>query len=171
MRVPVIETERLILRGHRLGDFDALAAIWGNPDVARFIGGKPSTPEESWARLLRYSGHWELLGFGFWAVELKENARFVGDVGFANWRRDITPSLDGLPEGGWVFSPEVSGRGVATEAVRAALGWIDQDLAVKATARIVSTENAASLRVAERTGYREFARSEFRGSEVIQFRR
>jgi RimJ/RimL family protein N-acetyltransferase len=65
MDVPVIETQRLILRGHRLEDFDALAAMWADPHVARFIGGKPATQEESWARLLRYAGHWRLLGFGY----------------------------------------------------------------------------------------------------------
>ena len=42
MEVPVIETERLLLRGHRLDDFEALAAMWADPAVVRFIGGKPS---------------------------------------------------------------------------------------------------------------------------------
>ena len=171
MGAPVIETERLILRGHRLGDFEALAAMWGDPDVARYIGGKPSTREESWARLLRYAGHWELLGFGFWAVESKDSAQFIGDVGFANWRRDITPSLEGMPEGGWVFTTASHGRGFATEAVQAAVGWLDNHFAGTTTACIVGTENIASIRVAERAGYHEFARTEFRGSQVIQFRR
>jgi RimJ/RimL family protein N-acetyltransferase len=171
MDVPVIETERLTLRGHRLDDFEALAAMWGDPVVARFIGGKPSTREESWARLLRYAGHWQLLGFGYWAVELKHGARFIGDVGFANWQRDITPSLDGMPEGGWGFSPEAHGRGVASEAVQAAVGWIDKNLSGQITTCIVGVENTASIRVAEKNGYREFARAEFKGSSVVQFRR
>ena len=171
MDVPVIETERLILRGHRLDDFEALAAMWGDAAVARFIGGKPSTREESWARLLRYAGHWQLLGFGYWAVDLKHGASFVGDIGFANWQRDITPSLDGMPEGGWVFSPGAHGRGVASEAVQAAVGWIDKHFGGQLTTCIVSVENIASIRVAEKNGYREFARAEFKGSQVIQFRR
>ena len=41
--VPVIETERLILRAHKLDDFDALAALWSDPTIVRFVGGKPST--------------------------------------------------------------------------------------------------------------------------------
>jgi RimJ/RimL family protein N-acetyltransferase len=171
MSVPVIETDRLVLRGHRADDFEALASMWGDEQVARYIGGKPSTREESWARLLRYAGHWELLGFGFWAVELKESYRFIGDVGFANWRREITPSLDGLAEGGWVFSQEAHGRGFATEAVQAALGWIDERHGGKATTCIIGPENSASVRLAEKVGYREFARAKFRGDEVIQFRR
>lgn len=170
MDVPVIETERLTLRGHRLDDFNALAAMWADAVVTRFIGGKPSTRDESWARLLRYVGHWELLGFGYWAVELRDSARFIGDVGFANWQRDITPSLDGMPEGGWVFSPEAHGRGIANEAVQAALDWMDRHGA-KTTTCIISVENIASIRVAEKNGYREVFHCDYKGAPVIQYRR
>lgn len=171
MSVPIIDTERLILRGHRLDDFPALAALWGDPTVVRHIGGKPSTRDESWARLLRYVGHWPLLGYGYWAVEMKQGSRFVGDVGFADWHRDISPSLDGMPEGGWVFAAEAHGRGIATEAARAALAWLDRHFEVPTTSCIISPENIASIRVAAKLGYREYARCELKGSEVIQFRR
>ena len=52
---PVIETQRTILRAHRLEDFDAYAAMWADPVVTRFIGGKPRTREESWMRFLRHA--------------------------------------------------------------------------------------------------------------------
>lgn len=171
MDVPVIETDRLILRAHRLDDLPALSAMWGDPAVAQFIGGKPSTREECWARLLRYVGHWELLGFGYWAVQWKDRAGLIGDVGFANWERNIRPSLDGLPEGGWAFSTEAHGRGIATEAVNAALAWMDEKFRNKSTACIIGAENAASIRVAQKAGYQAYCRSEFKGSQVIQFRR
>ena len=171
MNVPVIETERLRLRAHRVDDFDALATLWADPAVVRYIGGKPSTRDESWARLLRYAGHWSLLGFGYWAVELKEGGRYVGDVGFADWRRDMTPSLDGMPEGGWVFSPQAQGRGVATEAVQEALRWLDQRFGPCTTSCIIDVGNTGSLRVAEKAGFREFCRTDFKGTPVIQLRR
>ncbi len=171
MCVPVIETDRLILRGHRIEDFPALAAIWGDPAVSRFVGGKPSTREECWARLLRYAGHWQLLGYGFWAVQWKHRAGLIGDVGFANWEREISPPLDGLPEGGWVLSTEAHGRGVATEAVNAALAWMDEHFGATTTACIIGPDNAASIRVSQKVGYREYCRSDFKGSQVIQFRR
>ena len=171
MGVPVIETDRLILRAHRLEDFPALAAMWGDSAVSRFVGGKPATREECWARLLRYAGHWQLLGYGFWAVQWKNGAGLIGDVGFANWEREISPSLDGLPEGGWVFATEVHGRGIATEAVNAALAWMDEHFGGKTTACIIAPENAASIRLSQKAGYREYCRSDFKGSQVIQFRR
>lgn len=171
MTVPVVETERLILRGHSLDDFATLAAMWADPGVTRFIGGRASTREESWARLTRYVGHWALLGFGYWAVEVKGEGRHIGDVGFADWKRDIVPSLDGMPESGWAFAPEAHGKGIATEAVKAAVAWGDKHFGGKTTTCIIGPGNVASIRVAEKCGYREFARTEFKGEPTIQFRR
>jgi RimJ/RimL family protein N-acetyltransferase len=171
MTVPVIETERLILRGHRLADFEGLAAMWADPGVTQFIGGKPSTLDESWTRLMRYVGHWQLLGFGYWTVEVKGDERYAGDVGFADFKRDITPSLDGMPESGWAFMPWVRGKGIATEAVTAALKWGDRHFAGRTTTCIISPENTPSIRVAEKCGYQEFARTTFKGAPTIQFRR
>src|SRR5438045_3039872 len=91
--VVVVETERLRLRPHRLEDFEELAAIWADPAVVRFIGGKPLNREESWARLLRYAGHWALMGFGFWAVEERDSGEYVGDVGLARFQREMQPPL------------------------------------------------------------------------------
>jgi len=51
--VPPLETARLRLRGHRVEDFAACAAMWADPVVTRYIGGRPFTAEEVWTRLLR----------------------------------------------------------------------------------------------------------------------
>ena len=87
--VPVIETERLRLRAHRPDDFAACAAMWALPDVVRYIGGKPFSGEEVWSRVLRYAGHWQWMGFGFWALEEKATGSFAGDLGFAEFKREI----------------------------------------------------------------------------------
>lgn len=171
MRVPVMHTERLTLRGHRLDDREPVARLWADPAVARFIGGQPAKPDESWARLLKYAGHWALQGYGYWAVTLKGTGQYVGDVGFADWQREIEPSLAGMPEAGWAFAPAVHGQGIATEAVRAALAWADQHLAGQLTTCLVGVENAPSIRVAAKVGYQEHCRGAFKGKAVIQFRR
>jgi RimJ/RimL family protein N-acetyltransferase len=121
---PTIETERLVLRAHRASDFDAVAAMWGDAEVARFIGGSPSTRQESWFRMLRYAGLWPMVGFGYWAIADRAKGRFLGDVGFADFQRGM-PELDGVPEVGWALVPHAWGRGVATEAVQAVLAWSD----------------------------------------------
>ena len=168
---PVLETERLILRGHRIDDLDAGLAMWSNPSVVEHITGRPSSREESWSRILRYAGHWRLLGFGYWAVEEKNSGRFIGDVGFGNFKRAIEPSLDGFPEIGWVLDPAMHGNGYATEAVGTVLSWSEQHLPAETTACIVSPNNLASLRVAQKCGYREFARTTYMDHEVVILRR
>jgi RimJ/RimL family protein N-acetyltransferase len=143
--------------------------MWGNAEVARFIGGRPSTLEEAWSRLLRYAGLWSLLGFGYWAVERRADGRFVGDVGFADFRRDIVPSMDGVPEMGWALSPSLQGQGYASEAVAAALAWADARF--PASACIIDPLNAPSIRVAQKAGFRELAQTEYRGDPTIMYRR
>jgi RimJ/RimL family protein N-acetyltransferase len=151
---PLLETERLRLRGHRLDDYAALAAIWADPQVVRYIGGKPSTPHQSWQRLLRYAGLWQLLGYGFWAIEEKSSGRMLGDIGYMDVKRDIVPTLDGMPEVGWVLTPEVHGRGHASEALTAVLAWGDAHFGAHRAACIIEPGNAPSIRLARKAGFR-----------------
>ena len=165
--VPEIDTPRLTLRGHRLDDFADSLALWSDPEVTRHIGGRPSTEEEVWARLLRYAGHWALLGFGYWVVREKGSGRFVGEVGFADFRRDMDPPLGPAPEGGWVLTPAAHGKGYATEAVLAALAWGEARHGWARTMCIIGPENAPSLRVAEKCGYREIRRATYKGGPAV----
>jgi len=169
--IPVIETERLLLRGHRPDDFKDSSAMWGDPVVTRYIGGRPFSSEEVWARLLRYAGHWAWLGFGYWVMEVKATGAFAGELGFADYKRDIVPSIEGIPEAGWVLAPASQGKGYATEAVRAALGWGDQRFGGARTVCLIHPENRASLRVAEKCGYRELQRTTYKDHATILFER
>jgi RimJ/RimL family protein N-acetyltransferase len=127
LAAPRIETERLILRAHRRDDLVACAAMWANEEVARFVGGVPSTTQESWFRKLRYAGFWTLLGFGYWAISDASSGAFFGEAGFADFQRGM-PMLDGIPEIGWALDPIAWGRGIATEAVTAIVKWGDENL-------------------------------------------
>jgi RimJ/RimL family protein N-acetyltransferase len=166
--IPRLETERLILRAHRLEDFAECAAMWADPSVTHFIG-KPSTEQEAWARLLNYAGLWSLLGFGYWAVEEKATGRYIGDVGFADFKRDIQPSLREMPELGWVLAARAHGHGYATEAVRAALAWGDGNFGGRRAACIIKPEHARSIRVAEKCGFKEFRRTTYKDAPTIVF--
>src|SRR3546814_18541859 len=88
--IPVLTTERLLLRAPSADDLDASAAMWSNPEVVRHIGGKPFTREEVWSRILRARGLWSMLGYGFWAVYRSEGRR-VGkecvSTGRSRWSR------------------------------------------------------------------------------------
>jgi len=158
------------MRAHAATDCGDLAAMWGDERVTRHIGGRASTAEQSWARLLRYAGLWPLLGFGYWAVEERATGRFVGDVGLGDFRREMSPPLRG-PEAGWVLAPWAHGRGFATEAVRAALAWADDCLQSDRTACIIDIGHDASIRVAAKCGYVEVARCTYAGTAIAVFER
>lgn len=149
---PVIETERLILRAHRVEDFGDCASLWSHPDVTRFIGGTPRPPQDAWFRILRYAGHWSLLGWGFWAITDRHSGAFLGEGGFSDFRRGIA-DLDAVPEMGWALHPSAWGRHIATEAVRAFSEWGDQNLESPSFACIIAPDNFASIRVAESNGF------------------
>lgn len=168
MTPPILETDRLILRAHRVADFADLAAIWADPVVVRHIGGKPSTGEQSWARLLRYAGHWALLDYGFWAIEERASGRLAGEIGAADFQRAIAPPI-AEPECGWVLASWAHGRGYATEALRAALGWLDARFA--ALACIIDVGNAASHAVATKAGFVAQGTTTYLDEAVIRYRR
>jgi RimJ/RimL family protein N-acetyltransferase len=171
MHVPVLETERLRLRGHCPADFEACVAMWADPGVTRYTSGKPLLPEETWAKVLRYAGLWPLLGYGYWALEEKATGLYVGELGFADFKRDIKPSIDGVPELGWALISQAHGKGYATEAVRAATTWGDEHFERARTVCIIDPENLASMRVAEKCGYREFQRTTYKDHSVILLER
>ena len=167
----MITTPRLLLRRHRPDDFPAVLAMWSDPAVTRHIGGKPSTREECWARFLKYFGHWELVGYGYFVIEERASASFVGEVGFGDFRRELEPSIDGAPEIGWALNVRMHGRGYATEAARAALAWGDANFPSPRTVCIIDPGNTASIRVAEKLGYHEVCRTTYRSEPTILYER
>lgn len=167
--IPALDTARLELRGHRREDFAECIALWTDPLVTRFITGRPSTEEEVWARLLRYVGHWAVLGFGYWVVREKGTGRFVGEVGLADFKRAVEPPFNGAPEAGWILAPWAHGRGFATEAVRAVLAWGSANLGLGRTVCMIDPTNLPSIAVAQKCGYREFARTTYKGESTILF--
>ena len=167
---PTVETERLVLRGYRIEDFSDVAAAWADPEVARYVGGV-SSEEQSWARLLRNVALWPMLGYGYWAATEKATGRYVGDVGLADFKREIEPSLKGVPEIGWVLARWSHGRGYATEAAQAALRWLESALGPQRTVCIIDDQNQPSLRVAAKCGYREFARTQYKDAAIVMLER
>jgi len=141
------------LRAFRRDDLDLLADILGDSTVALYLGGVPATREDSWRKLMMAVGQWELLGFGYWAVETKADGKLVGQIGFGIFEREIVADYAELPEMGWIFSPSVHGQGIALEAGRAALDWLQASRGPTASWAIISPENVASLKLAERLGF------------------
>jgi RimJ/RimL family protein N-acetyltransferase len=168
---PILETPRLRLRPHRLDDFESYAAMWAEPQVVRFIGGRPMSREAAWIRFLRQVGLWRYLGFGFFALEDRESGAFVGEAGFHDLRRTIVPSNEGTMEAGWALVPSAQGRGLAEEAMRAAIAWADRVHAGRRMTCIVNAEHAASLRVAAKLGFTGYVETTYHGDLVTMLER
>ena len=137
--------------------------------MTRHIGGKPSTRSETWTRLNRYLGHWALMGYGYWLVEERETGAVAGEVGLADFKRDIDPPIEGIPEAGWVIAPGHQRKGYAGEAMGAVLDWADETLGAARTCCLVAPENTVSIRLAEKLGYREALRAFMRAAPTIVF--
>jgi RimJ/RimL family protein N-acetyltransferase len=170
-RAPTIETERLRLREQSPDALDMLVEYWGREDVYRHIDGAPRPREDVWRRLLANAGTWALLGFGSWLVETHEG-EFIGTFGFLEARREMAPPFNpGEIEVGWGLAPEAQGKGYALEALSALLAWGDRELSGRKLVCIINPDNAPSLKLAAKTGFRERGLASYHGQDVIQFER
>jgi RimJ/RimL family protein N-acetyltransferase len=169
--VPALETARLRLRAFREDDLGPWSATMGDAEVVRHLGGHPFGREDTWRRILSSTGAWAMFGYGYWAVERKEEGDLIGQAGFADFKRDMNPSIEGLPEMGWIFSPHAHGKGYATEAVQAALAWADAHLKAPEIPAIIDPGNGPSIRLAERCGFAEREDATYRGAPILLLRR
>jgi RimJ/RimL family protein N-acetyltransferase len=171
--IPVLETERLILRAYRLEDFPPHAAMWADPRTTRYFRDDFIVFDEElcWLRFLRSFGQWQLFGYGFWGLEEKTSGRYIGNLGFAHTKRAMDIPYRDAPEAGWVIAPDLHGKGLATEAVRAALAWADVNIAAPESWCMIGPKNVPSQKIAERFGYRRAADAQYKGDEVLTYLR
>jgi len=146
MNVPIIETERLILREFREDDFPVYEALAADMNVMRFLGGKTMDRVEAWRHMAFMVGHWTLRGYGYFALEEKESGQFIGRAGFTN------PA--GWPgfELGWTIAPTHQRRGFAFEAASRLLRFAFEDLDKAHVISLIHRDNLPSKRVAEKLG-------------------
>jgi RimJ/RimL family protein N-acetyltransferase len=145
--IPMLETPRLLLRQFRPSDFDALARLSADPEVMKYLGdGRPKSRAEAWLMMASYLGHWELRGYGLWAVEDKATGEFVGRIGLLN--PEGWPGL----EVAWTLARERWGKGFATEGAKAALEYSFSVLKLDHVISLIHPDNAPSIRVALRVG-------------------
>ena len=159
-----LETDRLVLRMFGNDDLDAYYAICSDAEVMEFIGlGKTMNRIETWRHIATMLGHWQLRGYGSWALEEKATGRLVGRVGF------LYP--EGWPglELGWLLGRDSWGRGYATEAARAALEHGFRAFRFPRVISLIYPENARSIRVAERLGGLADGMTEILGMRVLVY--
>jgi RimJ/RimL family protein N-acetyltransferase len=149
VKVPELNTERLLMRGFRVDDLDELAAISADPEVTRWVGDENGlSREDTWRRMAYWIGHWALRGYGQWALIERASGRLIGRTGLLqpeNW-----PGL----EVGWLVGREHWGRGYAPEAGQASIDWARDALGADHVVSLIEDSNERSARVAEKLGMR-----------------
>jgi RimJ/RimL family protein N-acetyltransferase len=145
LAIPVLETERLRLRGFREADLGPFAEFCASEALTRFIGGT-SDRGGSWRRIATYLGHWVLRGYGHWAIEEKASGRFAGYAGL--WNPEGWPE----PEVIWGLHGDAHGRGYATEAARRVRDYAYRELGWRTAVSFIAPQNLPSQRVAQRLG-------------------
>ena len=157
--IPVIETARLRLTALAEHHFDDYAAMLADPASTRWIGdGQPLDRTNAWRSLAMLIGHWQLRGYGMWALELKETGEFIGRAGL------MCP--EGWPdlELGWMLKPDFRHHGYATEAGSAILDYVWHTMSSPRVISLVKIGNEASDRVAERLGGEHIEDMDFFGA-------
>ena len=168
---PTIETERLVLRQWRKNDFRSYHSILRQPEVHRHFGPEPATAEDCWRRILAAVGNWQFNGFGTWAIERKSDGHLIGNAGLFTAWRDLEPEFGEEPEMGWIFSSETHGKGMASEACRAALDWAEANLDPTPLWAIIAPANEPSIKLAEKLGFERVHETSYHGDPTLVFKR
>ena len=160
--IPTLETERLMLREFREADFEGMATFFAD-QVSEFYGG-PCGRDDAWRKFAAYSGHWNLRGYGPWALECKATGQYIGLCG--PWYPEgwIEPEIT------WALVPGITGQGFATEAARCAIRAAFCEFGWTTAVSVISVNNAASVALAHRLGAIEERSIEYRYGAATLFR-
>ena len=140
-----IESERLKLRQWHADDFEALAEFYKLESNAKYVGGVKNN-DEAWRALATHMGHWQLNGFGYWAVDEKASGEFVGCVGL--WQSNGWPELE---LGYWVV-PQYQGKGYALEAALRCKLYANEEMNAPSLVSYIDATNQPSIKLAEKMG-------------------
>lgn len=173
--LPDLETGRLLLRGLRPEDAEALFGYASDPEVARYVTWDAHrTVEDSRAFLRAAAADRESGEEPGWGIVYKAEGKLIGTCGLINYSAEHA-----RVELGYALSRDYWGRGIMTEAVRAVISFSFQNLSLNRIEARCFAENTASARVMEKAGMtyedtlrqREFRKSSYRDMKVYSILR
>lgn len=159
----VASTERLILHAWREADWTSFAPIARDPEVMRYItGGAPWTDERIQEFVARQIAWHAAEGYCRWRLEEKSTGATIGFCGGGR----MHGLEDDEVEVGWWLARSHWGRGLATEAARAAIQDLFTRVGLPRVVSMAARENTASLRIMRKLGYTFLREQEYRGFTV-----
>jgi len=157
------QTQRTVLRMFTPDDLDALAAIFGNANVMKYLGldCKPIAREETETALLSMIKHWKEKNFGRWAVINKEDNRLIGCAGFR--------SFEEIAELFYILDEPYWGKGLATEIAGECLRFGFEERGLNQIIAFTRPENAASRNVLDKINMRFDGEITIFGVEAVRY--
>ncbi len=149
----ILESERLLFRLHTLDDMDDFCAMEQDPEVRRYVGGKPRTRVEAEDRFINgpmqpHGGFWAM-----WATTLKSNNQYVGRCGLYPHYNEAGEIIEGDASMGLYIAHQHWRKGYATEAGRALIRFGFNDHHLKRIVTTIDIENVVSVHVIEKLGF------------------
>jgi len=159
-----IRTDRLTIRAFTLDDVPAIhTALYGDATAMHFIGG-PHTLERTRQGIAGYIEHQRSAGYSFWAITESDSGAIIGEAGLYPMN-GVGPDV----ELGYALGSPWWGRGYATEAAGAILQAAFDHLEVPRVVAVAKRENAASLHVLDKLGFRMEGERDAWGSRQLFF--
>lgn len=149
---PFLVTERLELWLPRPGDLQPMYEVVSHPATARFLGPNAHLHDHA-MRFMRSAGSWFLYGYGAFMLRLRGQEAVIGNCGIFHTFRGLGEDFDDNPEAGWILRHDQAGKGLAGEAMRAALEWFEREHGKRRLVCMIAPENTPSLRLAEKLGF------------------
>jgi [ribosomal protein S5]-alanine N-acetyltransferase len=145
----ILETERMIFRRLRSDDLDALAALYGDPQIRRYfpegtLNRAETQKELDWFR----NGHPDHPELGLWAAILKQTGAFIGRCGLLPW------TIEGIDEIeiAYLIATPFQRQGLGAEAAQALVGHGFGTLGLQRLIALIEPVHEASTRTAMRAG-------------------
>ena len=156
-----LETDRLLLRAPVPGDAEALAPMYADPEVMRYVGdGRTLTQSDTERSVKRMIERWEADGFGLFTTVRQEDCAIIGRVGLLVWNTDTwepttraeAANAPSEVEVGYTLGKPYWGRGYATEAAGAVRDYALNELGAERLIALIIHGNTASENVARKLG-------------------
>ncbi len=165
IEIPTIRTARLTLRPMLPEDAPVLHQIYQSEGVLGYFPDPVLPAREVVQRFIAgQSVQWEQYGYGDWAVVPIDDNKIIGWVGL-----QYLPELDET-EVGFLLDRPYWGRGFATEAAQASLGYGFKNLRLEHIIALIHPDNLASKRVVEKCGMNYVDNLLLWGIELMRFR-
>ncbi len=146
---PVFVTKRLRLRPFRASDLMAMHALYSDADNLRYWSTLPSADLDATRRIMKWHLAYRPRQYVLWGIEESKSRRLVGMINYHH-RLPREKRVDV----GWLILPEHQGKGYGTEAGRALLRHLFDDLGVHKVEALIKRENKPSVALAKRLGFR-----------------